>query len=169
MSIVGSWIHSFLTSMSAESVTQCPNMGNSPTWPKTSRPKIATGDNSATRDLFNHDNDCNKAWGGICSLLLDKRWTKYVNNPFNENAKAGAKDLLSVDGVQPPFFLNYDRITKQLGSLKGEWNTDSVIFNNLMAVAPIVSILWAGIQNVPAHEASTITSEERMKLIHYIA
>ena len=55
-------------------------------------------------------------------IFEDNRWKQYVEALDNHDTQANVKDLLAVDKLQVQFFLDYDRIAMQPGSLEyGEW------------------------------------------------
>lgn len=168
--IVGDLVSDFIVSVSDKSIATNPDesMEDGVKCPKFSRPKLK-GKNSATKDLEANDNDFNKAWGGTCPLLLDERWKNYVNNPFEESAKAEAKELLSIDGISPPFWLDLENITTQQGSLSGGWNADGMIRNSLFVLPPIVAIFHAGRNNRSAFEAGILSSQYRKDMTNYMA
>ena len=119
--------------------------------------------------MESHGGNTEDAWGGTCDLLKDPRWDKYVDNPHCQDAIDDMKELLSIDNVYPPFYLDYDRITTQPGSLNGRWNADGMIRNALMIIPAVTGILFAGEQGISHLEGSMVVSEERKKLTNYIA
>ncbi len=83
--------------------------------------------NSAAKDLKDHDDNKIEAWCVTCELLKDARWHAYVNTPHDQSAIDGMLDHLSIDGIQPPFYLDYKCMATQPGSLNGDWNADGMV------------------------------------------
>ena len=104
--LVGDLMSNFIKSVSDKSIETNPyeDMEKGLKYPRVSRPKLK-GKTGAAFDLRQNDNNFNQAWGGISPLLVDKRWDAYVDNPFEKNAEEGAKALLSVAGISPPFYI----------------------------------------------------------------
>lgn len=153
-SIVGDVVEKFLQSMTLNAIQKSTNMSNAVKCPK---PPKSTG----------KDTD-ESAW--VCKIFEDERWKKYVEKPDDQKAQTAAKELLAIDGLQPPFYFDYDRLSQQPGDLKKNgWHLDGFSRNLIYLIPQLTLIAVATMQNATIHDNKILNLKERIDLTNYIA
>ena len=156
-SLIGDIVKKFLLSMTKKSITNNPSMANAVKVSKL--PKA-----NPKKTKIDYDD-----W--LCKIFEDNRWKQYVEAPDNHDMQANVKELLALDKLQVPYFLDYDRIAMQPGSLKkGEWCLDGLSRNLLYLIPQLTLVAFASKKNESIHDYKLKGwNEERKNLTNYIA
>ena len=165
---IGAYGKQFMLSMNIDAITYKPD-----TSCFTCPLQIRLSKKAATKVFNDSEKDEEKAWG-VCQLLTMEVMKEYIRDPLNDKLLKQVKNLLACpregasdqDGrLTPPYYLDFERIARQPGTLDGGYNVSGEIANEFILCPIFMLYLYADRKNITPREAAG--KEKLVKLIDY--
>lgn len=165
---IGAYGKQFMLSMNIDAITHKPNTSSftCPLQKRLSKARAAKAFNDSNKDE-------QTAWK-VCPLLTMEVMKDYIRDPLNDKLLNKVKNLLSCpregtsgenDRLTPPYYLDFQRMARQPGTLEEGYNVSGEIMNEFILCPIFMLYLYAGRKNITPREA--VGNHKLVKLIEY--